>query len=78
MIFLFGIGGFEILLIFLVVLLLFGAKQLPEFARILGRSWGTIKRTTEEVRREFEEQASVLERESKNIINESEKHTKEQ
>ncbi len=78
MIFLFGIGGFEILLIFLVVLLLFGAKQLPEFARVLGKSWATIKRTTEEVRREFEEQASVLERESKNIINEPEEHTKEQ
>ncbi len=56
----FGIGGFEILLILLVVLLLFGTKQLPEFARTIGKSWKNIKRTTEDLKREFETQANIL------------------
>ncbi len=30
-------GGFELLLVFAAVLVLFGAKRLPEIARILGR-----------------------------------------
>lgn len=70
MVFLFGIGGFEILLIFLAALLLFGSKQLPEVARFLGKSWGTLKRTTDEVRREFESQAHAIEKESQNITSE--------
>ncbi len=66
----FGIGGFEILLIFLVILLLFGSDRLPEFARNLGKTWGTIKKTTNEVRREFEQQANIVEEESQNIKDE--------
>lgn len=69
MLFLFGIGGFEVLLIFLIALLLFGSKQLPEMARLLGKGWGTIKRTTEEVRKEFEAQANTVEEETKEITN---------
>ncbi len=64
---LFGIGGFEILLIFLVSLLLFGSKQLPEIARILGKSWKEIKQTTKEVSNEFKTQTEIFEKESKNI-----------
>ena len=30
-------GGFELLLVFAVALMLFGAKRLPEIARVLGR-----------------------------------------
>jgi sec-independent protein translocase protein TatA len=33
-----GIGAMEWLLIFLIVLLLFGAKRLPEIARSLGKA----------------------------------------
>lgn len=77
MIFLFGIGGFEVLLTFLVALLLFGSKQLPEIVRFLGKGWGTIKRTTEEVRKEFEAQANAIEEETKNISNELTKTKKD-
>lgn len=70
MVFLFGIGGFEIILVFLVALLLFGSKQLPEIARFLGKGWGEIKRTTEEVRKEFETQANAVKKESENITDE--------
>ncbi|MBN2163502.1 MAG: twin-arginine translocase TatA/TatE family subunit [Pontiellaceae bacterium] len=37
-------GGQEVLLIFLVILLLFGAKKLPELSRSLGKSLGEFKK----------------------------------
>ena len=40
------IGGTEVLLILLVVLLLFGAKRLPDLSRSLGRSLRIIKTET--------------------------------
>ncbi len=41
-------GGQEWILIFLFVLLIFGAKKLPEFARGLGRSMGEFKKARQE------------------------------
>ena len=42
-------GGPEILLVLLVVLLLFGAKRLPEIARNLGKSMEEFKRAARDV-----------------------------
>jgi sec-independent protein translocase protein TatA len=41
-------GPFELLLILFVVLLLFGAKRLPDLARSLGRSLGEFRKGREE------------------------------
>lgn len=49
----FGLGPPEIILIFLVLLLLFGAKKLPELARGIGKSTGEFKRAREEFEREI-------------------------
>lgn len=44
----FGLGGMEILLILAVVLLLFGAKKLPELAKGLGKSIKEFKKASNE------------------------------
>ncbi len=49
----FNLGGQEMLIIFLIVLLLFGAKKLPELARGLGKSMGEFKRAREDFEREI-------------------------
>ncbi|MFA7159610.1 MAG: twin-arginine translocase TatA/TatE family subunit [Kiritimatiellia bacterium] len=44
-----NIGWPEILIILLVILLLFGAKRLPELARSLGKSLREFKKGREEI-----------------------------
>lgn len=44
----FGLGNQEMILIFLLLLLLFGAKKLPEFARGLGKSLGEFRKAKDE------------------------------
>lgn len=48
-----SLGGGEIALIFLVLLLLFGAKKLPELARGIGKSAGEFKKAREEFEEEI-------------------------
>jgi len=44
-----GIGFSELLLIFIVVMVLFGAKKLPEFARSLGQALKEFRRAAREI-----------------------------
>lgn len=50
----FGLGPWELLVIFAVILLLFGAKRLPEIARGLGKGISefksAVKDTTDEIK----------------------------
>ena len=48
-----NIGMGELLLIFLVVLLVFGAKRIPEIARGLGRGLREFKEATREISNEL-------------------------
>jgi len=52
------IGGWEVVVIFLVILLLFGAKKLPELARGLGQGIKEFKKATREVTDEIQNAAS--------------------
>lgn len=54
------IGGWEILIIMVVVLMLFGAKKIPEIARGLGKGIREFKRITNEIKTEFEKESEVL------------------
>jgi TatA/E family protein of Tat protein translocase len=46
----FGFGFGELLLIFLIVLLVFGPKRLPELAQALGRTLGELRRTVDDLK----------------------------
>jgi len=48
-----GIGGPEMVMIVIIVLVLFGGKKLPEFARGLGKSLQEFKRAASGVEDEF-------------------------
>lgn len=50
-----GIGGPELLIILLVILLFFGAKRLPELAKGLGKSMREFKKATQDVQDEFKD-----------------------
>ena len=47
------IGTQELIVIFAVILLLFGASKMPEFARSMGKSMGEFKKAKEESEHEL-------------------------
>jgi TatA/E family protein of Tat protein translocase len=49
-----GLGTGEILLIFLIVLLVFGAKRIPEIAQGLGRGMREFRKAVRDVREEID------------------------
>jgi sec-independent protein translocase protein TatA len=50
----FGLGGWEVILILAVVLILFGAKRLPELAKGLGSGIKEFKKASREVTDEIQ------------------------
>ena len=50
----FGLGGWEVILILAVILVLFGAKKLPELAKGLGQGIKEFKKATNDVQSEFQ------------------------
>ncbi len=57
-----GLGFSEILLIVIVVILLFGAKKIPELARALGRASYEFKKAKEDLVNETRELAEASEK----------------
>jgi len=56
-----SIGGTELLLIFLVILIFFGAEKIPELARGLGKGMNEFKKASENIRNEIEKGQKELE-----------------
>ncbi|RIJ43141.1 Sec-independent protein translocase subunit TatA/TatB [Pontibacter oryzae] len=52
--FLGGLGGTEVILILFAILLLFGAKRIPELAKGLGRGIREFKDATKEIKNDIE------------------------
>ncbi|MFD2935816.1 Sec-independent protein translocase subunit TatA/TatB [Spirosoma flavum] len=50
-----GLGGQEMIFIFLALLLLFGAKKIPELAKGLGKGIKEFKDATKDVRENIED-----------------------
>ncbi|MFY0602415.1 MAG: twin-arginine translocase TatA/TatE family subunit [Flavobacteriaceae bacterium] len=51
------IGGPEIFMIILIVVMLFGAKRIPEIARGLGQGLRQVKDATNDIKKEINESA---------------------
>lgn len=49
-----GLGSGEIVLVLVVILVLFGAKKIPEFAKGLGKGISEFKKASREVSEEIE------------------------
>ncbi len=52
------ISGSEIIIVFFVVLLLFGADKIPDIARTLGKGMKEFRKVTNEIKREFDSSTS--------------------
>ncbi|WP_217704881.1 twin-arginine translocase TatA/TatE family subunit [Victivallis sp. Marseille-Q1083] len=60
------IGATEIILILVVVLLLFGAKRIPELARALGRASYEFKKAKNSLEKESRELMDAAEKRAEN------------
>ncbi|MCG8475829.1 MAG: twin-arginine translocase TatA/TatE family subunit [Cytophagales bacterium] len=58
--FLSGLGGPEVILIVLVVIIFFGAKKIPELARGLGKGIREFKDATKEIKDEIDDAGKNL------------------
>lgn len=61
------IGGPEILIIMLVVVMLFGSKKIPEIARVLGKGIREMKDASNEIRREIRSSANTVNEEAQKV-----------
>jgi TatA/E family protein of Tat protein translocase len=57
-----SLGMPELLIIFVIALIIFGPRKLPELGRSLGKSLGEFKRASNELRNTLEEEVRVEER----------------
>jgi len=55
-----SLGGGEMMLVFLVFLLLFGANKIPEMAKGLGKGMKEFKKATDDIKRELSESTGGL------------------
>lgn len=56
----FSIGGPEVVVVILVVLLLFGAKRIPELAKGLGKGIREFKDASREIKKEIDNEAKEI------------------
>jgi TatA/E family protein of Tat protein translocase len=56
-----SIGMPELVVIFVIALIIFGPRKLPELGRSLGRSLGEFKRASNELRNSLEEEVRIEE-----------------
>lgn len=54
------ISGSEIFIILIVVLVLFGAKKIPELAKGLGKGMREFKKATDDIKREINDSSNDI------------------
>lgn len=55
------ISGPEIIIIILVIVMLFGAKKIPELAKGLGQGINEFKKATDDIKNEIKSESEVFE-----------------
>ncbi|RME90794.1 MAG: twin-arginine translocase TatA/TatE family subunit [Verrucomicrobia bacterium] len=58
----FGLGGSELMVIMAIVLILFGARKIPEFAKGLGQGIREFRKASREVQEELERATEEIDR----------------
>ena len=71
------ISGQEIVLVFIVFLLLFGAKSVPDLAKGLGKGMREFKKATDDIKKEFRENTSEITKDINDIKTNIDNETRE-
>ncbi len=71
------LSGSEILIIFLAVLLLFGADKIPEITQGLGKGIREFRKVTGDIKKEFEESTREIKKDVDDLKNDMEKQAGE-
>ena len=67
----------ETIFIFVLALLMFGPKKLPELGKTLGKAMGEFKRASSELKERFEREMQTIERETESLKIDTHKYTNE-
>jgi sec-independent protein translocase protein TatA len=67
----------ETIFIFVLALLMFGPKKLPELGKTLGKAMGEFKRASSELKETFEREMQTIERETESLKIDTHKYTNE-
>ena len=62
-----NLGFQEVMIIFIIALVIFGPRKLPELGKSLGKSLAEFKRASNELKRTWEDEVRVEEEELKKI-----------
>jgi len=73
----FTVGAQEMVVIFLVALVLFGPKKLPELGRTIGKAISEFRRAQSELKSTFETHMRELEKETDSLKNVANTYTKD-
>lgn len=68
-VFLIGISGGEIIVVFLFILIFFGADKIPGFARTMGRTIRQVKDATSDIQRDIQNSVQDVKKEGRQAEN---------
>ncbi|MBN2215188.1 MAG: twin-arginine translocase TatA/TatE family subunit [Bacteroidales bacterium] len=63
------ISGQEIIFVLIAVLILFGSKKIPEFAKGLGKGMREFRKATDDIKREINESSGEINKDMNEIKN---------
>ena len=63
------ISGQEVIIVLIAVLILFGSKKIPEFAKGLGKGMREFRKATEDIKREINESTDEIKKDMNEIKN---------